>query len=689
MKTTTLVYKMMAPALAGLVWLGPSTLPAADVSGFGALKGKKYSQSAVGTPDDTFVFFWIYSYVRMTALDSVTEATMTPPGSGALPLWAQANSQLLELDLPGALTLADMNTAYPNGNYVVDMTTAHDGPRSVTLSLTGDTYPNTPTFLNFAALDAVDPTAAFTLSWQAFTGGVANDFIQVRVVNSDGIEAFGTPAFGAVGALTGTATSVVLPASTLALESSFTVTLTFTKVTTRNTTTYPGAIGLAGYFKTTEVSLTTTAGGGGTDTTPPQLVSSFPTNGASGVTVYFPVGFLFNEAMKPTQSIAWSANVNSANFTYNWGGGGNSLVCTYQGSLPAGAVITWTLNPSGQPLLFADAAGNPLPANTYSGSFATAGSTNNPCNPGDDGRGFGGVTKELTYFQTGTGSPTLDPTNPPVFFGITTSPTNNPVTSAKVQVPGGPLLTLTNYFGRSFVNSEEYASQAALDTARPSGTYNLQLTRTTGVPPSAGINLTGSYPPTPQILNYAAAQAIDASANFVLKWNGFTGATANDSIAITLQNGAWSWTAPDPCVPRPLTNTATSVTIPAGTLQAGTTYNASLDYSRMTYSASNAIPDMSLAAFLRKTVNLQIRTTGGSGGQARFIGWRVLPNGNVEFKLQGTPGSSYLLQSTTNFTTPTAWGTVTNLLAPSDGIMTPVIAPTTYGTKAFFRARSL
>ncbi len=676
---------MMAPALAGLVLLGPATLPAADVSGFGALKGKRYTQSDVGTPDDTFVFYWLYSYVQMTAADSVTEATVTPPGGDALPLWAQAHLQLLELDLPAALTLADMNTAYPNGNYVVAMTTAHDGPRSVTLSLTGDGYPNTPTFLNFAALEAVDPTAAFTLSWQVFTGGVANDFIQVRVVNGDGVEVFSTPAFGAVGALTGTATSVVLPANTLSLESSFTVTLTFTKVTARNTTTYPGATGLAGYFKSTEASLTTTAGGGGTDTTPPQLVSSFPTNGASGVAVYFPVVFVFNEAMKPAQSIAWSANVNGANFTYNWGGGGNSLSCTYQGSLPAGAVITWTLNPSAQPLLFADLAGNPLPANTYSGSFATAGATNNPCNPGDDGRGYGGVSKELTYFQTGAVSPTLDPTNPPVFFGITTSPTNNPVTAAKVQVPGGPLLTLTNYFGRSFMNSENYASQAALDTARPNGTYNLQLTRTTGAPPSAGINLTGSYPPTPQILNYAAAQAIDASTNFVLQWNGFTGATSNDSIEITLQNGTWSWTAPDPCVPRPLTNTATSVTIPAGTLQAGTTYNASLVYSRMTYIASNAIPDLNLAAFLRKTVNLQIKTTGGSSGSARFVSWRVLANGNFELKLQGTPGTSYTLQSSTQLG---PWSDLFTLPAQPDGSVTYQVPASMLGAKVFFRARA-
>jgi hypothetical protein len=683
---TRLIPVTIISLLFALALLLPAAAQALDVTGYRVLKGKKYSQSEATTPGDNFVFYWFTSQVRLTAAGAVSEASAQPPGGDALPLFEQEDPKLLQFETIGGLTVADMNQNFPNGNYVMAMTTAHDGQRNVTLSLTGDSYPNTPTFLNFAALEAVDPLPAFTLSWSAFTGGTANDFIQVSVVNSDGVEVFSTPAFGAIGALTGTAASAVIPAGTLSPESSFTISLTFLKIVTRNTTSYPGATGLAGYYKSTEASLSTTEGGTGTDTTPPQLLYSFPTNGASGVAVIFPVVFAFNEAMQPAQSIVWSTNVSAANFNYEWSDDARTLTCSYLGNLPGSAIITWTLNPSSQPLSFKDVAGNALPANTYTGSFSTVASTNNPCDPVDDGRGYGGVTKQLTYLQTGAGSPTLDLTNPPVFYAIAASPTNNPITTAKLQVPGGPLLTLTNYFGASFMDLEEYASQAALDTARPNGTYTLQLTRTTGAPPSAGISLTGSYPPTPQIMNYAAAQAIDPGANFILQWNGFTGATANDAIGLVLHSGLWIWAAPDACVPRQLTNTATSITIPAGTLQPGTTYDASLTYSRMTYANSNAIPDLSLAAFLNKTVNLQIRTTGSSGSGARFISWRVLANGSIEFKLQGTPGSSYLLQNTTNFTT---WGNVTTLVAPPDGIMTHVIAPTTYGAKSFFRTKNL
>ena len=661
---------------------------AADVSEYGVLKGKNYSQSEAGTPGDNLVFYWWSASVRMTAAGSVTEATATPPGLDALSLFEQADPKLLQFETIGGLTLPDMNQNFPNGNYLVAITTAHDGNRNVTLSLTGDSYPNTPTFLNFATLQTVNPSAAFTLSWSSFTGGTANDYIQVRIVDPDNNEAFKTPALGVAGALSGTATSVIIPANTLAPESLFTAKLTFIKVITRDTTSYSGVIGLAGYYKSTEASLSTTAAGG-TDTTPPQLISSIPLNGTAGVAVNSPVVFVFNEAMAEAQSIAWSANVNAASFLYNWSGDGHMLTCTYLGSLPAASTITWTLNPSAQPLNFEDVAGNPLPANTYSGSFSTR--TNNPCDPeGDDGRGGGAVSKQLTYVQTSAASPTPDPTSPATFLGSATSPTNNLITSAKLQVPGGPLLTLTNFLGlgRSFVTIEEYASQTALDTARPNATYNLQLTRTTGGPVSADISLAGSWPPTPQILNYAAAQAVDPSADFVVQWNGFAGATANDSVGFSIVHPTtfWIWTAPDPCVPRALANTATSVTIPAGTLQPGTTYAGSLAYTRFTYSSSNAIPDMVLLAMLQKEVNFTLKTTGSSGGGPRFINWRRLANGNLELKLQGTPGKFYMIEVSENLV---GWTNTVPLLAPLDGVITHEISPGTYGSPAFFRAREL
>ncbi len=260
------------------------------------------------------------------------------------------------------------------------------------------------------------------------------------------------------------------------------------------------------------------------------------------------------------------------------------------------------------------------------------------------------------------------------------------MTSAKVQVPGGPLLTLSNFFGVAFMSMETYPSQAAMDTARPSGTYNMQLTRTTGSPPSASLSLTGSYPPTPHILNYTPAQAVNPGADFMVQWNGFTGATANDSVTFSIANPltGWYWVAPDPCVPRLLPNTATSVTIPAGTLQAGTTYQASLIYSRMTDYKTNAIPDISLMAWLRKSVDFTMKTTGTSTSGARFIGWRVLSGNRMELKLQGPPGASFLIEGSNNLLS--GWYTVTLQTIPPGGVATFEVNVVTQ--PAFFRAKT-
>lgn len=680
MKTTRSILPTLA-FLTGLILLGSPRLHAADVTQYGALKGAKYTQTEAGTPSGDWVFYQLTGFVRMSTAGAVTEAAVTPPDRDEFPLVVQDDPNVLLLELPAALTPAELNAIFPNGDYTLSMTTTHDGNKNVSLSLTGDVYPNTPTFQNFAALGSVNPSAAFALSWSAFTGGTANDVIEVRVM--DGAD----QAFG--GTLAGTATSVNIPANTLAAETTYSVTLTFIKVTTRNTTSYPGATGLAGYFKTTSAELTTTAGSGGGDTTPPELVSTVPAGGATGVATSSQIVFLFNEPMAAAQSIAWSANLTPANFLYSWNGDGRSLTCTYSGGLPANAVITWTLNPSGQPQSFKDLAGNPLPENTYVGGFTTGGSTNNPCTSEDDGRGYGGATKHLYFVQTSAAAPVPDPERPATFLGSTTSPTNNPVTAAKLQVPGGPLLTLTNMFGRAFLDMEEYASQSALDTARPAGNYTLQFTRASGSP-SASVNLTSSYPPTPEIQNYAACQAVDPTANFTIQWNGFSGATANDSIGISIVDpdpmNFWSWSAPDPCVPRDLPRTATSVTLAANTFKPGKSYEATLTYSRMTDGKTNAIADMTLAAWLIKSVDFTIKTTGGGGGGgARFIGYTRLPGGVLEVNLQGTVGDRFAIEASDNLLG--GWITISTQTIPVGGVATFQV---TMGAKpGFLRARRL
>ncbi len=682
----------MAAIMLGLALMGSYSVQAADVSEYAVLKGKQYSQLAAGTPTDDSTYYWWTAYVRISASNAVSSATAQPPGMYAIPLVAQGDPTLLEMEIIGGWTESDFNEAYPNGNYTVAMSTAHDGDPSVTLNLSGDAYPNTPTFLDFSGLSAVNPSETLTLDWTAFSGGGAADFIEVQVSDDSSHTVFMTPAYGTAGALNGTATSVEIPADTLTADSYYMVKLTFIKVVTADTTSYSGATGLAGYYKHTTSVLITSAGTGGGDSTPPELLSSTPTAGQFDVPVTSPVSFVFNESMTNAHSIAWSANVNPAGFTYSWSGDGRTLTCSYGDSFPATALITWALNPAGEPQSFMDAAGNPLPEDAYSGSFFTSYSSTNPCTGYDDGRGAAGVIKELLYLQDSAASPVPDPETPAVFMAAVTSPTNDPVLTAKMQVPGGPLLTLSNLtgVGKFFMTSEDYASQEALDTARPNGTYVVQLTRTSGAAPSANISVSGAYPPIPQIQNYTACQSVDPAADFTVQWNGFAGASEGDIVAFTIMHPAsiWSWSAPDPCIPRALPNTATSVTIPADTLESGTAYEATLIYSRMTHSESNGIPDIDLTAYLYRVVRFSIVTTGSSGDNgARFSAWSLLSNGNLELELQGTAGQSYIIETAGDLMTEEAWSILSVKLMPLEGKVTFEVPISE--SAAFIRAESL
>ncbi len=106
------------------------------------------------------------------------------------------------------------------------------------------------------------------------------------------------------------------------------------------------------------------------DVTAPSLVSSQPSNGATGVALDRAVEFTFSEPMQQGFSIDWSPNVDAGQFSMAWSGDGLTLTCTYPADFPAGATISWVLNPAGMQAGFMDLAGNPLPA-AVSGSFTT------------------------------------------------------------------------------------------------------------------------------------------------------------------------------------------------------------------------------------------------------------------------------------------------------------------------------
>jgi hypothetical protein len=110
----------------------------------------------------------------------------------------------------------------------------------------------------------------FVLSWDAFAGGTSNDFVRVEITDLAGNFVFKSKGITKNGTLTGLSNSVVIPAFTLAPGAGYKATLQFEKVLNRDPASYPGSLGVAGYFTRTYFGMATRSVGAGN---PPALTS--------------------------------------------------------------------------------------------------------------------------------------------------------------------------------------------------------------------------------------------------------------------------------------------------------------------------------------------------------------------------------------------------------------------------------
>jgi hypothetical protein len=424
-------------------------------------------------------------------------------------------------------------------------------------------------------------------------------------------------------------------------------------------------------------------GGNGGDDDPPSLVSSNPANGATGIPVSASIRFVFDQPMELNPAvggypplvpgaIAWTgAGLQPSKFTYSWSADGRTLTCAYTGGLPGDTAISWALNPPNAMVRLANASGTPLPEGAFSGSFTTGeGGGSGDCSPDGvpENWGFYGVMKSFRYQQTTTGEPVpLPPAEEPFTFGVfIRQPEGGPAaTSGSVTLPNAVQHPLEGMpFGGMLFYFETLSSDAALEAAYPNGSYTLRFTQTGEAERVIPMNMDASQPVIPRIANFAQTQSVNAHQDFSLEWNSFAGARAEDSIHLKISEttGSTVFEAPDLCVPRELPVTATSILIPAETLQANRTYNAVLTFGRFFYASTNTVPEMAGVGSASRSTEFVIRTGSGTGlASPRFTGFRVLPNGRPEMTITGTAGGQYTVQRTQDLGAPawTAAGTVT------------------------------
>ena len=180
-----------------------------------------------------------YHFGASTALASNRTATaisVQAPGGAVYSLTSAFGRPEFWTMSEFATDLAAFNATYPAGDYEFSVLSSQSN-QTVTVTLPASTtQPNAPHLSNYASAQAVNPSQPFTLSWDAFSGGTANDYIYVTVGN-----AWKTPDPLEPGALNGAATSATIPAGTLQPNTAYDVDLGFYRYSWASNGTYTTA----------------------------------------------------------------------------------------------------------------------------------------------------------------------------------------------------------------------------------------------------------------------------------------------------------------------------------------------------------------------------------------------------------------------------------------------------------------
>ncbi len=399
----------------------------------------------------------------------------------------------------------------------------------------------------------------------------------------------------------------------------------------------------------------------------PTIISTIPPNLASGVSPSAAVVFTFSEAMDTSltevtfQSFIPPFTLVDHPTTTVWSGGNTVLTCTPSPAFPANTQIIWIA--SGENLV-----GDPLGEPT-GGAFTTGTGSGGGTGSGTNAITTFSVGKVHHYNQTSSGSPTLDPTAPYNFSGVTALSSNRTATSVTLTLPTGAVSNLTQLPPpQSEIYIMPYSFSTSLstyDTTFPAGNYSF-FVQAAASNQTVVVNLptTNSMPQpgAPHLTNYPAAQTVNPSQAFVLGWDAFPGGTAADYVYVEIGT---AYSSPNPGKPGALPGTARTFTIPAGTLQPNSTYDSTIGFYRP-LSATNA--SYATTAYRATFTDFSLITTSGA-----VTGPLVLTNaswsaGVFSFDVLCSPGQTVTVE-------------YTNLLASASGPWPKLLTTNSPGTR--------
>jgi hypothetical protein len=670
----------------GIMVAGLTAAPLeASLAVYAAFKGEHYIQAGSGAPGvGERDAFGIQAFARAAAGPAPFVILVQSGGAISIPLVMQPLEGRPDWVAEQPFeTASARDDSFPEGALrfqVLDLT----GGSEATLTLATPALPPVPAVSNHTETQVIDPDQAFTLRWNSFAGAEPQDVIWVQVKSREE-SIFSTPIPGAPGALPGSASEVVLPAGLLRGQASIKAVITFVKVGRQAAGSIPGSTALTGSYRQTTLDLKLKGGGG--PVSGPVLLLVTPPNGWTDVLRDGPVRFVFNRPMAPVVDMLWLANgleLSGDSFSYSWSADGTTLVATCRPGFPPNASITWFAGTG-----FKDTSGGALTGDLKSGFFMTSRDLDD-C---DDGGLLGesgtfSLSRVLRFSQSSAGVVAPHPDGGAFLIAGFTPPEGLNVSGASFTPPSRPLVSLERFFGTPLFFIDVFDDVEELDDAYPQGSYLARVEPVTGSPIQMTVSATGAYPPTPEWLNHDAALTIDPAASVTLTWKPFTGADANSliNVEITDEEDDVIFSAPNECEMITLAPTATGIAVPAGTLQAGRTYNATLSFNRITDTREHSASGIRFLTAQGATTETTLRTLGGTPVTTlRFGDVSISANNRFRGTLTGAAGAAVLVESSSDMI---AWRPVTTLTLGGTGTaMFEDPRPLNENHQQFYRAR--
>ncbi len=157
----------------------------ADACFYLVSKGLEQKQTGAGTPVRAENGYRFYAMVKAAEGGQINSAQLQLPNLRSQEVGAGSGPGQLALGREFASKQL-LDSAYGKGTYVFSIHTPLDGRHTPVLVLTNDAYPNVPHVSNWAAAQAINSEAPFRLTWDAFSGGKASDYVQLIIQDSAG-----------------------------------------------------------------------------------------------------------------------------------------------------------------------------------------------------------------------------------------------------------------------------------------------------------------------------------------------------------------------------------------------------------------------------------------------------------------------------------------------------------------------